>query len=163
METDDSIDTRLISTKTQGYVAGDLVGLSLKAGEFCLASGESLLNQSHFDHALLVTSPIIKREGFNHIPLVSFDDIGALQEVKLRLEKLILNPLRYPELCEKFGLKKTAGVLLYGPPGCGKTMVAKAIANACRASFIYVKGPELLNKYFGESEKSVRDLFEKAR
>lgn len=112
---------------------------------------------------MLLTSPIIKREGFSHIPLITFEDIGALSEVKLQLEKLILSPLKYPELCEKFGLKKTAGVLLYGPPGCGKTMVAKAIANACRASFIYVKGPELLNKYFGESEKSVRDLFEKAR
>lgn len=108
-------------------------------------------------------NPIVKKEGFTIVPDITFSDIGALEYHKKELEKLILNPLRNPEKCKQFNIKRQAGILLYGPPGCGKTMLAKAVANACKANFIYVKGPELLSKYFGESEKSVRSLFERAK
>lgn len=84
-------------------------------------------------------------------------------DLKINLENLIIKPILHPEVCKKYNIKRTAGVLLYGPPGCGKTMLAKAVANSCRANFIYVKGPELLSKYVGESEKAVRGLFERAK
>lgn len=110
-----------------------------------------------------MVTPIIKKDGFTSIPTTTWNDIGALSDLKLHLQQLIINPITHPDVCEKFNLKRQAGVLLYGPPGCGKTMLAKAVANACKANFIYIKGPELLSKYFGESERAVRGLFERAR
>jgi transitional endoplasmic reticulum ATPase len=83
--------------------------------------------------------------------------------VKAELREMILYPIEHPELFEKFGMKPSKGVLFYGPPGCGKTLMAKAVANECASNFISVKGPELLTMWFGESESNVRDIFDKAR
>ncbi|OQS07963.1 ribosome biogenesis ATPase RIX7 [Thraustotheca clavata] len=107
--------------------------------------------------------PSSKREGFATIPDVTWKDVGALVEVRAELVLSILHPLQHPERFEALGLTMPAGVLLYGPPGCGKTMLAKAIANESGANFISVKGPELLDKYVGESERAVRQVFERAR
>lgn len=121
------------------------------------------IQQKHFAMAVPQVMPIIKKEGFTSIPSTTWSDIGALESLKTELDRLIIKPIQNPEICSKFSIRRQAGVLLYGPPGCGKTMLAKAVANACRANFIYVKGPELLSKYVGESEKAVRGLFERAK
>lgn len=94
---------------------------------------------------------------------MTWDDIGGLEEVKRDLREMILYPIDHPEKFEKFGMKPSKGVLFYGPPGCGKTLMAKAVANECAANFISVKGPELLTMWFGESEANVREIFDKAR
>lgn len=125
--------------------------------------GELKINQHDLLNAITLTNPIIKKEGFNMMPSTTWNDIGALSNLKADLEKLIVRPIKEPEMCAKFNIKRQAGVLLYGPPGCGKTMLAKAVANACKANFIYIKGPELLSKYVGDSEKAVRGLFERAK
>ncbi len=121
------------------------------------------IQQKHFEMAVPQVMPIIKKEGFTSIPSTTWSDIGALESLKTELDRLIIKPIQNPDICSKFSIRRQAGVLLYGPPGCGKTMLAKAVANACRANFIYVKGPELLSKYVGESEKAVRGLFERAK
>merc|ERR1712164_113420 len=97
------------------------------------------------------------------IPNVTWADIGGLEKVKQELKETIQYPLDYPEKFDKFGLPPSNGILFYGPPGCGKTLLAKAVANVCQANFISVKGPELLTMWFGESEANVRETFQKAR
>jgi ribosome biogenesis ATPase len=113
--------------------------------------------------AIPLVQPSGKREGFATVPDVSWSDIGALQGVRDELTLSVLEPIRHPEKFQALGLSLPAGVLLYGPPGCGKTLLAKAIANESGANFISVKGPELLDKYVGESERAVRVVFERAR
>merc|ERR1711991_44829 len=88
---------------------------------------------------------------------------GGLEKVKHELKKVIEYPVEHPEKFEKFGMSPSKGVLFYGPPGCGKTLLAKAVANECQANFVSIKGPELLTMWFGESEANVREVFEKAR
>jgi len=107
--------------------------------------------------------PSSKREGFATIPDVTWDAIGALQSIRQELQMSIVLPIQDPELFAAVGLNKPIGVLLWGPPGCGKTLLAKAVANESHANFISVKGPELLNKYVGESERAVRQVFQRAR
>jgi len=97
------------------------------------------------------------------VPDVTWDQVGGLGETKERLRETIQWPLDYPEVFASMDLDSAKGVLLYGPPGTGKTLLAKAVANEANSNFISVKGPELLNKYVGESEKGVREVFEKAR
>ena len=92
---------------------------------------------------------------------VTWEDIGGLESVKRELRELIQHPVVYPELYQWFGRGPPKGVLFHGPPGCGKTLLAKAIANECQANFISIKGPQLLNMWFGESEANVRDIFHK--
>mmetsp|Transcript_3097 Transcript_3097/g.4360 ORF Transcript_3097/g.4360 Transcript_3097/m.4360 type:complete len:1145 (+) Transcript_3097:240-3674(+) len=121
------------------------------------------VNMSDFLAAIPHVQPSSKREGFATIPDVSWDNIGALQSIREELSLSVLEPIRNPEKFEKLGIPLPAGVLLYGPPGCGKTLLAKAIASESGANFISVKGPELLDKYVGESERSVRIVFERAR
>jgi len=103
------------------------------------------------------------RETVVEIPNVTWEDIGGLEGVKKNLQELILYPIDHPEKFHKFGMQPSKGVLFYGPPGCGKTLLAKAVANECSSNFISIKGPELLTMYFGESEANVRDIFDKAR
>merc|ERR1711920_485733 len=121
------------------------------------------VTQAHFRHSLGQTNPSSLRETIVEVPNVTWDDIGGLEEVKKHLNEMILYPVEHPEKFQKFGMKPSKGVLFYGPPGCGKTLLAKAVANECSANFISVKGPELLTMWFGESEGNVRELFDKAR
>lgn len=116
-----------------------------------------------FAVALPLVQPSSKREGFATVPDVSWDDIGALQAIREELSLSVLEPIRHPEKFTALGLTIPTGVLLYGPPGCGKTLLAKAVAKESGANFISVKGPELLDKYVGESERAVRRVFERAR
>ncbi|KAM9980264.1 hypothetical protein ACTFIZ_006532 [Dictyostelium cf. discoideum] len=115
-----------------------------------------------FKKALKKVVPAAKREGFATIPNVTWDDVGALSGVREELTNSILRPIRFPKKYKNMGIDSPAGVLMYGPPGCGKTLLAKAIASECQANFISVKGPELLNKYVGESERAVRQVFQRA-
>ncbi|KAH7970879.1 hypothetical protein HPB49_016285 [Dermacentor silvarum] len=108
-------------------------------------------------------SPSALRETVVEVPNVTWMDIGGLENVKKELQEMIQYPVEYPEKFLKFGMTPSRGVLFYGPPGCGKTLLAKAIANECQANFISIKGPELLTMWFGESEANVRDVFDKAR
>lgn len=121
------------------------------------------VTMSDFLEAIPHVQPSSKREGFATIPDVSWDNIGALQGIREELSLSVLEPITHPEKFTALGLPLPAGVLLYGPPGCGKTLLAKAIANESGANFISVKGPELLDKYVGESERAVRQVFERAR
>lgn len=121
------------------------------------------VTHADFEAALGKVQPSAKREGFATIPEVSWDDVGALGGPRQELEDAIALPLKNPELCRQVGIPRPPGVLLYGPPGCGKTLLAKAVANGTHANFISVKGPELLNKFVGESERAVRQVFLRAR
>ncbi|KAK9430425.1 P-loop containing nucleoside triphosphate hydrolase protein [Lipomyces doorenjongii] len=116
-----------------------------------------------FMTALPSVQPSSKREGFATIPDVTWADVGALERVRIELQMAIVHPIRRPELYAQVGITAPAGVLLWGPPGCGKTLLAKAVANESRANFISVRGPELLNKFVGESERAVRQVFLRAR
>lgn len=116
-----------------------------------------------FLKALPTIQPTAKREGFATVPDVTWNNVGALSNVRVELNMAIVQPIKRPELYEKVGINAPAGVLLWGPPGCGKTLLAKAVANESRANFISIKGPELLNKYVGESERAIRQVFTRAR
>ncbi|KAF7228653.1 spermatogenesis-associated protein 5-like [Nothobranchius furzeri] len=98
-----------------------------------------------------------------HVSRVSWSDVGGMAEVKLKLKQAVEWPLRHPEAFTRMGIQPPKGVLLYGPPGCSKTLIAKALANESGLNFLAVKGPELLSKYVGESERAVREVFRKAR
>ena len=115
-----------------------------------------------FTKALKRVQPSAKREGFATVPNVTWEDIGALSEIREELRMAIMGPIKDPESYKRVGLSAPAGVLLYGPPGCGKTLLAKAISNDSGANFISIKGPELLNKFVGESERAVRQVFSRA-
>merc|ERR1719263_38709 len=121
------------------------------------------VSQAHFRVALGTSNPSALRETVVEVPNVTWDDIGGLEPVKRELQEGVQYPVEHPEKFEKFGMSPSKGVLFYGPPGCGKTLLAKAIANECQANFISVKGPELLTMWFGESEANVREIFDKAR
>lgn len=118
---------------------------------------------SDFQCSLASVQPSAKREGFATVPDVSWDDVGALQDIREELTMAILAPVRSPEQFKALGLSAPAGVMLAGPPGCGKTLLAKAVANESGLNFISVKGPELLNMYVGESERAVRQVFQRGR
>jgi len=121
------------------------------------------VTMTDFLEAVQRVQPSSKREGFATVPDVTWKDIGALESIREELTLSVLEPISNPERFQELGLPLPAGVLLYGPPGCGKTLLAKAIANESGANFISVKGPELLDKYVGESERAVRQVFERAR
>ncbi|XP_014238661.1 nuclear valosin-containing protein-like [Trichogramma pretiosum] len=121
------------------------------------------IEEEDFKIALKNVQPSAKRKGFATVPNVTWDDVGSLQDVRSELQRSILAPVKFGKQYVSFGFKTSMGILLCGPPGCGKTLLAKAIANQTGINFISVKGPELLNKYVGESERAVRDCFAKAR
>ncbi|XP_063364995.1 uncharacterized protein LOC134653545 [Cydia amplana] len=121
------------------------------------------IRQEDFLKALKTTKPCAVREGIVTVPDVSWEDVGSLNQVRKDLQLAVLAPVKYPEQLKKLGLSAPSGVLLCGPPGCGKTLLAKAVANEAGVNFISVKGPELLNMYVGESERAVRTCFRRAR
>ncbi|KAJ5698430.1 AAA domain-containing protein [Penicillium macrosclerotiorum] len=122
-----------------------------------------LVSNADFFTALPKIQPSSKREGFATIPDTTWSDIGALGGIRDELSTAIVEPIKNPDIYAQVGITAPTGVLLWGPPGCGKTLLAKAVANESRANFISVKGPELLNKFVGESERAVRQVFVRAR
>ncbi|XP_023175999.2 nuclear valosin-containing protein-like isoform X2 [Drosophila hydei] len=121
------------------------------------------LTLDDFMTAVKVIQPSAKREGFITVPDTTWEDIGSLHDIREELKLAVLAPVKYPEMLARLGLEAPSGVLLCGPPGCGKTLLAKAIANEAGINFISVKGPELMNMYVGESERAVRACFQRAR
>lgn len=149
-----------------GYGPSDLVALVSNAAYEAVKRAPAtivgnLIGFDDFKQAARKIVPVSKKHGFTSVPETTWEDIGALQDLKKELTDAVIRPLRDPERCKTFNIKMNAGILLYGPPGCGKTMLAKAVANASSCNFISIKGPELLNKYVGESEKAVRSLFQR--
>lgn len=121
------------------------------------------ITDDDFQNALRMVEPSAMREVLVEVPNVKWDDIGGLESVKQELKESIDWPLKYPHLYKKAGIRSVNGVLLYGPPGCGKTLLAKAVATESEINFLTVKGPEIFSKFVGESEKAVREIFRKAR
>ena len=165
---------------THGFVGADLAQLCTEAALQCIREKMDIIDieddtidaevldamavtQEHFRFAQGSTNPSSLRETVVEIPDVTWDDIGGLEDVKKNLQEMILYPIDHPEKFHKFGMSPSKGVLFYGPPGCGKTLLAKAVANECSSNFVSIKGPELLTMWFGESEANVRDVFDKAR
>ncbi|RFU80842.1 hypothetical protein TARUN_1366 [Trichoderma arundinaceum] len=138
------------------------ISLDLRQPTFTTLPIEPLTLED-FRLAIKGFTPSLRREGFTVIPNVTWEQVGALERVREQLHMSIIGPIKNPELYQEFGLRRPAGALLWGPPGCGKTLVAQAVANEAQASFILINGPELLNKYVGESERAVRELFQRAR
>ncbi|KAJ2897226.1 Ribosome biogenesis ATPase rix7 [Coemansia aciculifera] len=121
------------------------------------------ITNADFLEGLTKVQPSAKREGFATVPGVTWDDIGALTKVREELRMAVVEPIRNPEMFAQVGITAPAGVLLWGPPGNGKTLLAKAIANESHTNFISVKGGELMSKYVGDSERAVRQVFSRAR
>jgi transitional endoplasmic reticulum ATPase len=165
---------------THGFVGADLEALSREAAMNALRKimpgidfrldeipYDTLLKlevtMDDFGEALKDVEPSAIREVFVEVPNVTWDDVGGLSEVKQQLVEAVEWPLRYPELFREASVRPAKGILLSGPPGTGKTLVAKALAHESEVNFISIKGPELMSKYVGESEKGVREVFRKAR
>jgi len=180
MKLDEDVDLEKVAKLTHGYVGADLAQCCNEAALQCIRDKMDIIDfeddsidaevmasmavtQRNFDFAIEKGNPSALREMKVEIPNVTWADIGGLEKVKQELKETIQYPLDYPEKFEKFGLPPSKGVLFYGPPGCGKTLLAKAVANECQANFISIKGPELLTMWFGESEANVREVFDKAR
>ena len=157
-----------VAERAFGYVAADLVSLWTRAVDFAADRTEAddpaaAVAVDDLERALSATDPSGVRGSVPDVASVSFDDIGGLAAAKRELTRAVDWPLTSPELFENLDIDPPAGVLLYGPPGTGKTMLARAVASDSDANFIPVEGPELMNKYVGESERAVRRVFEQAR
>lgn len=180
MPLEKDVDFNEIANRTIGYTGADLEVLSKEAGLKAIKPYFSKLknlqdkvpteildkikvSRENFVDALKMVEPSAMREVLINKPDVKWSDVGGLEKAKEKLRELVELPLLRPELYKKAGIKPSKGVLLYGPPGTGKTLLAKAIANEANANFISVKGPELVSKWVGESEKHIREIFKKAR
>lgn len=181
MKLGEDVDLFQLARDTHGYVGADLQQLTLEAALQCIRSNivnmdvdsedpipdeileQLVVTEDHFIHALGECDPSTLRDSKVEVPNIKWEDIGGLEETKRELQEMVRYPIEHRHLFERFGMQASRGVLFYGPPGCGKTLMAKAIANECGANFISVKGPELLNMWFGGSEANVRELFDKAR
>ncbi|KAI1290448.1 Transitional endoplasmic reticulum ATPase TER94 [Halotydeus destructor] len=180
MKLGDDVDLEKIAAETHGFVGADLAALCSEAALQQIREKMDLIDledeqidaevlnslavtMENFRYAMGKSSPSALRETIVEVPNVSWEDIGGLEGVKKELQEMIQYPVEHPDKFLKFGMTPSRGVLFYGPPGCGKTLLAKAIANECQANFISIKGPELLTMWFGESEANVREIFDKAR
>ncbi|CAM4546464.1 ATPase family gene 2 protein homolog A isoform X3 [Lepidochelys kempii] len=166
-----------LADSAHGYVGADLAALCKEAGLCALrrtlgeqanlldseVAGSVMITLNDFLQGMNDVRPSAMREVAIDVPKVLWSDIGGLETVKLKLKQAVEWPLKHPESFIRMGIQPPKGVLLYGPPGCSKTMVAKALANESGLNFLAVKGPELMNKYVGESEQAVREIFRKAR
>ena len=161
------VDLDDIAGRTPGFVAADLVSLCREAAvrsAYRQQSGDvATVTAGDFHGALETVRPSSLQGDELDLPDLSLDDVGDMVEVKQALTEAVLWPLSYPETFERLGVTPPRGVLLYGPPGCGKTFLVKALAGSGRTNVLSVKGAELLTKYVGESERGMRDLFRRAR
>ena len=121
------------------------------------------VRMSDFRDAIKDIEPSALREIYVEVPEIAWDEVGGLDEVKDRLKESVEWPLTKPEVFEHFNIKPPRGIVLFGAPGTGKTLLAKAIANEAQANFISIKGPEMISKWVGESERGIREIFKKAK
>ena len=180
MKLGEDVDLAGVAKEIHGFVGADIAQLCTESALQCIREKMDIIDieddkidaqildamavtQEHFKFAMGQCNPASLRETVVEVPNVKWEDIGGLEDVKKNLQELILFPIEHPEKFHKFGMMPSKGVLFYGPPGCGKTLLAKAVANECSANFISIKGPELLTMWFGESESNVREIFDKAR
>jgi len=182
IEGDDNAREAIISelaNLTHGYVGADVAALAREAAMKALRRylpdidlnrpipPETLekmrVTKEDFKEALKEAEPSAMREVLVEIPHVKWGDVGGLEDVKTKLREAVELPLKDPESFVRLGIRPPRGILLYGPPGTGKTLLAKAVANESEANFISIKGPEVMSKWVGESEKAVRQIFKKAR
>ena len=176
----DDVDMSKMAAVSHGYVGADLEYLCKEAAMKCLRrllpvldlqeeklSTETLdkliVNHDDFTKALIEVTPSGMREVFIENPDVSWEEVGGLEDVKRELQEAVEWPMKYPGLYDKLGHKMPRGILLHGPSGTGKTLLAKAVATQSEANFISVRGPELLSKWVGESERGIREIFKRAR
>ncbi|XP_006866327.1 PREDICTED: spermatogenesis-associated protein 5 [Chrysochloris asiatica] len=166
-----------LANSAHGYVGADLKALCNEAGLCALrrvlkkhpnfpdskVAGLVKVTLNDFLKGMNDIRPSAMREVAIDVPKVSWSDIGGLENIKLKLKQAVEWPLKHPESFIRMGIQPPKGVLLYGPPGCSKTVIAKALANESGLNFLAIKGPELMNKYVGESERAVREIFRKAK
>jgi transitional endoplasmic reticulum ATPase len=176
----DEVDLEAKADITHGFVGADLAALCRESAMIALRRYLPRINleedeippgvlsdlrvtEEDFQGALREIQPTAMREVTIEIPNVHWKDVGGLQEVKQKLQQAVEWPIRYPGAFKRLGVEPPRGVLLFGPPGCGKTLLARAVATESEANFISVKGPEVLSKWVGESEKAIREVFRRAR
>jgi len=179
----EDVDLDKIAEMTHGYTGADIAALAKEAAMYALRrfmkeegieieKGQPIpaekleklkVTMSDFLAAMRNIQPSLIREVFVEVPEVRWDDIGGLDDVKQELRESVEWPMKYPEVFEKMSLEPPKGILLYGPPGTGKTLLAKAVATESGANFIAIRGPEVLSKWVGESEKAIRQVFRRAR
>jgi len=173
------VNLKEVANLTHGFVGADLATLCKEAAMHALCSilpeidmekdippevmEQLTVTREDFTEALKNTEPSALREVFVEVPNVRWDDIGGLDRVKQELKEVVEWPLRYAEVFMQLRTRPPRGIILFGPPGTGKTMLVKAVANESEANFISIKGPELLSKWVGESERAVREIFRKAK
>ncbi len=180
MPLSDDVNIEKISSVSHGYVGADLEYLCKEAAMKCLRRllpelnmeeeklppetlDKLIVNMEDFQKALIEVTPSGMREVFIESPDVKWEDVGGLEDVKRELQEAVEWPMKYPGLYEKLGHKMPRGILLHGPSGTGKTLLAKAVATQSEANFVSVRGPELLSKWVGESERGIREIFRRAK
>ena len=180
MPLSDDVNMEKISSVSHGYVGADLEYLCKEAAMKCLRRllpvlnleeeklppetlDKLIVNHEDFQKALIEVTPSGMREVFIENPDVKWEDVGGLEEVKRELQEAVEWPMKYPGLYDKLGHSMPRGILLHGPSGTGKTLLAKAVATQSEANFVSVRGPELLSKWVGESERGIREIFKRAR
>lgn len=180
MPLNEDVDLKKISEITYGYTGADLAALCRESAMKSLRRylpeinldearippqilEKMQVNMDDFMAAFREITPTAMREVFIEVPTIHWDDVGGLEDVKRELREAVEWPLKRPEDFKKMGIKPPKGILLYGPPGCGKTLLARAVATESEANFISIKGPEVFSKWVGESEKAIREVFRKGR
>ena len=176
----EDVDLKKLAEMTHGYTGADIAALCRETAMKALRRYLPEINleeerippsvlekmeirMEDFLNAYKEITPTAMREVYVEIPTVHWEDIGGLEDVKKELREAVEWPLKNPEIFKRFGIRPPKGILLYGPPGCGKTLLARAVATESEANFITIKGPEVFSKWVGESEKAVREVFRKAR
>jgi transitional endoplasmic reticulum ATPase len=174
------VDLKVLAERTHGYTGADLAALCREAAMKALLRYLPEINLKEerippsvlekmevriddFMNAFKEITPTAMREIAVEVPVVHWDEVGGLEEVKEKLKEAVEWPLKNPEVFKRLGIQPPKGILLIGPPGCGKTMLARAVATESEANFISIKGPEVFSRWVGESEKAIREIFRKAR
>jgi transitional endoplasmic reticulum ATPase len=164
---------------THGFVGADIMAVCREAAMASLRTilpeidldkpipleilDKLIVTNEHFTKAIRMVEPSAMREVMIEIPDIKWEDIGGLESIREELQETVEWPVKFPHIYKNAGIRQVNGVLLFGPPGCGKTLLAKAVANESEINFLSVKGPEIFSKWVGESEKAIRELFRKAR
>jgi transitional endoplasmic reticulum ATPase len=176
----EDVDLKRLSEMTHGYTGADVSALCRETAMKALRRYLPQINleeerippsvlekmevkMEDFMEAYKEVTPTAMREVYIEVPTVRWEDIGGLEEAKQELKEAVEWPIKSPEMFTRLGIKPPKGILLYGPPGCGKTLLARAVATESEANYITIKGPEVFSKWVGESEKAIREVFRKAR